>query len=120
MILKRSELVMIRKGRHWFVTPEEPTFTAGRVIWLRSPRGEEQSRIQLQVTVGSVSLTDQGYRVVFTLGDTRPERRYIAAGWPDYTSDPFRAMRDELPPFTETPEERRERQAWTALGMRRY
>lgn len=109
---------MIRKGRRWFRVKHQPVQREGHVMWLRSPKHDTTGpRIQVQVTVEMVTPDEQGCRVWFLMGDRRPEVRYIAAGWPDYTSDPFRAMPDEFPPVPETEQERKERAQWLLFGM---
>ena len=114
MILKQSELSLLRRGRRWFILPAHPGWEPGRVVPLRAS-GKAEPFI---VTVTDIVEEGGGFKVKFTPGDTRGIEVYLAAGWPDYTTDPFRAMRDELPPMPETAEERKSRTAWLELVLR--
>ena len=49
---------------------------------------------------------------------SKEEVVFLSAGWPDYTTDPFRAMPDELPPMPETTDELKARREWLLLALR--
>jgi hypothetical protein len=48
---------------------------------------------------------------------TREDERYLAATWPDYTSDARRRMSEEPPPVPEGLDEAQERAKWLALAL---
>lgn len=114
MILKQSELALLRRGRRWFSLPSHPGWEKGHVVRLRAA-GRDQPFV---ITITEVIEFDERFKVHFTPGDSRPDEVYISAGWPDYTSDPFRAMPGEKPPVSETAEDRKSRTAWLALSLR--
>lgn len=112
--MKQSELALLRRGKRWFSVQSHPGWVGGDVVRLRAS-GQSDPFI---ITITEIIELDDRYKVHFKPGDSRPEDLYIAEGWPDYTSDPFRAMRGELPPMPETMEERKSRTAWLALALR--
>ncbi len=114
MILKPSELALLRRGRRWLTLPADPGWEPGTVVKLRAS-GQADPFV---ITVTDIVEDGARFKVTFTPGDAREDEVYIAAGWPDYTSDPFRAMRDEPPPMPETAQERKSRTAWLALVLR--
>lgn len=114
MILKHAELALLKRGKRWFTLPKHPGWEPGRVVKLRSSGRDEG----FAVTILDIIPTNTGFKVAFTPGDTRPEDLYIAAGWPDYTSDPFRAMRGESQPVPEDHNERKSRTGWLMLALK--
>lgn len=114
MIMKREELALLKRGKRWFLLTKDPGWEPGRVVRLRENRHDQG----LVVTVSAVKPARAGgVKVTFTPGDSRDVELYLAAGWPDYTTDPSLAMRGELAPFPETAQERKERATWQRLGM---
>lgn len=91
---------MIRKGRRWFVVPNEPRFRAGRVVRLRSSRRDPG----FYITVRDVEQDPSGWRVTFSAGDCTEHVRLLAwsgdaSGGGDaargYTEEWFKSMQDE-------------------------
>jgi len=114
MILKPAELALLKRGRRTFHLPTHPGWEPGRVVRLRTSARDEG----LLVTILDIVEDAGGFKVSFAPGDTRSHDVYIAAGWPDYTSDSFRAMEGEGQPIPEDAAERKSRTAWLVLALR--
>lgn len=114
MILGRQELSLLRRGRRWFTVSSHPGWKEGDVVRLRNSARDEP----FVITVSRIQEDAGRFRVEFLPGDLRADDVFIAAGWPDYTNDPFRAMPGEPPPMPETRDERKSRTAWLALALR--
>jgi hypothetical protein len=65
---------MIRKGRTYFTLPDEPAFTVGSVLHLRSSRRDPG----FGVTVADISPHKGMWRVVVRMGDCTEHYRFLA------------------------------------------
>lgn len=100
MILRKSELTMVRRGRPWFPLAKYPNLKPGRVVRLRSSRRDPG----VPVTVRAVVPDGERWRVLVRLGDCTEHLRLLSwsgsagsgeDGDRGYTEEWHRSMQDE-------------------------
>lgn len=92
MILGRTELLMIKRGRLWFKTDQKPDLAENQVVRLRSSRRDPG----FNVTISTVALEpDNRWRVTFRLGDCIEHPRWLAWSGNASSSEAARGYTDD-------------------------
>jgi len=100
VIVRKSELLMLRRGRRWFEVAEHPQLREGTTARLRSSKRDPG----LLVTVDRIVPHDGSWRVLVRLGDCTEHVRLLSpsgsAGSGEdaergYSEESWRAMDDE-------------------------